>query len=71
MLHPLPDPPPVRREFYSLTEVAYMMHLSVSRVRQFVAAGELGSHKLGGQVRINTVDLERFFAERKRELSGR
>jgi excisionase family DNA binding protein len=66
MLHPLPDPPTIRREFYSLSEVAYIMHLSVSRVRQFVRSGELRSHKLGGQVRIKVDDLHRFLEERER-----
>jgi excisionase family DNA binding protein len=48
--------------FHSIDDVARQLHVSSKSIRRWIAAGRLGSHKLGRQIRISQRDLEGFLS---------
>jgi excisionase family DNA binding protein len=52
--------PPRSLNFYTITDVAEMLGLSVRSVRRLIARAELAVHRFGGAVRVAEADLKAF-----------
>lgn len=49
-------------QFFTIGEVAEMLHVSTRTVRRWIDSGKLVAHALGGVVRIGEPDLRAFLA---------
>jgi excisionase family DNA binding protein len=50
---------------FSINKTAERLDVSVRSVRRWIKAGELRSHRLGGQLRISEDDLQAYLARRR------
>jgi excisionase family DNA binding protein len=52
--------------FHSIDDVARQLDVSSKSIRRWIAAGRLGCHRFGRQIRISQLDLERFISTAKK-----
>jgi excisionase family DNA binding protein len=58
------------RRLLSLSEVADMCGVSRATVRRLIGAGQLPASWVGGQIRVERLDLDRFLAESRFRRRG-
>jgi len=54
-------------QLLSLKKVAEKLDVSVSSLRRLIDSSELLAHKIGGQIRISTLDLHAFVSASRLE----
>lgn len=60
-------------EFYSLPQVAAILHVSVRTVRRYIASGLLGcsQEKPGAAIRVSAEDIAAYYAATRRGPASR
>jgi excisionase family DNA binding protein len=52
-------------QYYSVEDVARMLQISVSKIRQLVKSGELESVRIGKQIRITETALNSYISKQR------
>jgi excisionase family DNA binding protein len=59
------------RRLLALSEVAALCGVSRATVRRLIAAGELPASRVGGQIRVERLDLDRYLVASRLERVAR